>query len=103
MGKFKKLYPDHRGYTISGVVTILDKKGHLKDVSMTPVFLPKDKLSHNTIKRCINAGHHYTRSIESAKVNIYRVYGFEKYKQLDKTIYLSKDQCKDSFVLFNHM
>lgn len=100
MNKLKKIYLDHRGYMISGTVKIrIERSDKLMTVSMTPVFIPREKFSHNTIKRSINDGGSHCTSVDYALIDITDVYGFAPgYNQLNRTIELNKEQCAQAYI-----
>lgn len=99
MKRSKTSYLGHRGYIISGKVLVDSSTG---ETDMSPVFLPKSKLTHGNIKRCINTGGLVSGSIISATVNIHSVHGLNnQHKELVKTLYLNKEQCKYSFKIIH--
>jgi hypothetical protein len=98
MGKLKQISLDHRGYEIRGEVLIKAWGGAIGTVSMTPVFIPALKLTHNAIKRSVNDGGFGCERIEQATVMIYDVYGFTPaYKQFNRVIELDFLQCREAF------
>jgi hypothetical protein len=97
MSKIKHLLFDHKGFKFTGQVIVDLGGGRVESVSMNEFFIPKDHLSHTSIKRSVNNGHTECLGILSATVYVYSVYG-DSYTQYNRKISLNKEQCQEAFI-----
>ncbi len=93
--RLRKIYLDHYGYLISGIVKVqMEKCDRLITVHMTPVFIHKKDLSHTMIKKAVNAGGAHCVSIDYAKIDITDIFTLSlDYSVPNRTIELDKQQC----------
>lgn len=97
MSKMKQLLFDHKGFKFTGMVMVDLGGGRFESVAMDDFFIPKDKISHTSIKRSVNNGSTLCLGVVAATIYVYSVHG-DDYTQYNRKISLNKEQCQEAFI-----